>query len=271
MKLTVVISTLGDGINRLKSALRYRHPSLCYLIVHQEGADYALPYFLLDRSDVEVLPSATRGLSVSRNIGLSHCRTRYALIADDDIELIPNTMERLLDIIQYEGVDFALFQIATPQGDPEYKDYPEETYEVKSLQHWVSSIEIVVNVDKLKREGIYFDERFGLGTVLDRGEEEIFVTDLIRAGWKGRYYPIAIVRHPYESSGKHPRDRKNQYFFQGAFDTRMGKISVPNSPRSAYWHKPKQLLPAIFYRRGMRYIRRTDGAFSRQQQSATER
>lgn len=270
MILTVVISTLGEGVNKLERALGYRHQSVRYLIVHQGGLEHPLPGFVIGRSDVEVLSSSTRGLSVSRNVGLAHCSTPYALIADDDIELIPEGMERLLNILQEERPDFALFQIQTGEGEPAYKDYPTEEYVVKKLKHWVSSIEIVVNTKKLKHEGIRFDERFGLGTVLDRGEEEIFVTDLIRAGWAGRYYPITIVRHPYESSGKHPRDQKDRYFFQGAFDARMGNV-FPHSQRFSYWRNPKKLVPAIFYRRGMRYIRHTDGTINRSDRPRVEK
>lgn len=258
--LTILIATVEDGIDRLEKTIEFRHPSVRYLVVQQTISPRVVPDYLQRRRDVEVIRSVTRGLAISRNIGLYHCQTRYALIADDDVEFVPDGMLELLDIIERDKPDFALFQIETPDGQPEYKDYPKEAYQVKYLRHWVSSIEIVVNASKVQQEQLRFDERFGLGTELNRGEEDIFVSDLIQHDWEGGYFPIPIVRHPYESSGKYVRTQKEQFFFQGAYDTRMGIGKVPIPTVLDCLLRPSSILSAIHYRRGMRYIERTEEA-----------
>lgn len=260
--LSVVVSTLEKGIERMEKTVAFRHPSVRYLIVHQTRSNRGLPEYLQHRPDIEVVQSATRGLAASRNIGLYHCQTPYALIADDDVEFSPSGITKMLGLIQDERPDFALFRIQTPDGQPEYKAYPAKSYLVNRLKHWVSSIEIVVSVERLKREGIRFDERFGLGTVLDRGEEEIFVSDLIRSGWVGHYYPIPIVKHPYESSGKISRSEKQRLFFQGAYDARLGISSLPRITWLDYLRHPGRILPSIYYYRGKKYIERTSGTVS---------
>ncbi len=260
--LTVLISTMDDGIYDLENAVQIRHPSIRYLIVHQTGSVRKLPRFLQDRGDVAIVQSVTRGIAVSRNIGLHHCQTAYALIADDDVEFVPQGMEVLLDIIKRDKPDFALFKIQTSEGQPEYKDYPMESYEIRQLKHWVSSIEIVVNAHKARREQLRFDERFGLGTALNRGEEEIFVTDLIRNNWKGYYFPIYLVKHSYLSSGKCRRSRRDQYFFLGAYDARIGKRSIPRRRLLDYLQDPLQLMSDLYYRKGRDYIVGSSNYFS---------
>lgn len=255
--LSIVVSTLEKGIEQMEKTVAFRHPAVRYLIVHQTRLNLGVPEYLQQRPDIKVVQSTTRGLAASRNIGLSHCQTQYALIADDDVEFLASGIIEMLGIIRKERPDFALFRIRTPDGQPEYKDYPDKTYRVKRLQHWVSSIEIVINVERLKGEGIRFDERFGLGTILDRGEEEIFVSDLIQSGLVGYYYPIPIVMHPYESSGKIPRSEKQRHFFQGAYDTRLGVSSLLHASWFDYLRHPDRILPSIYYYRGKKYIERT--------------
>lgn len=234
MMLTIVIATMGSGIERLEEVLSFRHPAVRYLIVQQIEDEEAVPQYLQSRADVEVVQSRSLGLSRSRNIGLQHCRSPYALIGDDDVTFLPQGIVEMLDIIDRDRPDFALFKIKTNEGEPAYKSYPTEKYRIDSLRHWVSSIEILVRVDLVKEQGILFDERFGLGSKLGRGEEEVFVQDLIRNGWRGAYYPVFVVRHPYESSGKRKRSREEQEFFQGAFDARVanGGNGYPNSRNS---------------------------------------
>lgn len=222
--LTIVISTWEEGILNLEKTVRIKHPDVCYIIVHQTQQNPFKPSHLANRRDVEVISSSTKGLSRSRNIGLKHCKTKYALLADDDVEYSEEGINQLLHSITIHRPDFALFKIQTNPGEPEYKVYPTESYQVKELQHWVSSIEIAVNVTKLKKLQIAFDERFGLGTSLNRGEEEIFIHDLITNGLTGIYFPFYLVKHPYMSSGKEERTTEEQWFVQGALDQRMNKI-----------------------------------------------
>lgn len=80
----------------------------------------------------------------------------------------------------------------------------------------------------MKSKNIFFDERFGLGTILRQGEEEILVNDLITAKLKGNYYPLYIVEHPFESTGSMPMKESKKYFLKGAFSKRLeSEITLP--------------------------------------------
>lgn len=253
--LTILISTWEEGLFYLENAIKIRHPLISYMIIHQTQTENRLPAYLAERTDVSVIVSHTKGLAVSRNIGLKNCKTPYALIADDDVEYIPAGIEELLAILQRRSVDFVLCKIRTPDDEPEYKSYPTEPYRIGELKHWVSSIEIVVDVEKLREKDIYFDERFGLGAKLDRGEEEVFISDLIKNKWKGFYFPIYIVKHPYLSSGKEERGIKEQWFFQGALDARkQTDFFFFNNNIDLLDGLNEKEIAEEYYQRGRRYI-----------------
>ena len=47
-----------------------------------------------------------------------------------------------------------------------------------------------------------FDIRFGVGNQIATGDENIFLTDALRRGFKILYLPYPIVKHPDASSGR---------------------------------------------------------------------
>jgi len=226
-RLTIIISTLNEGIFRMESAINIVHPQIKYLIIHQNTSNVNKPAFL-ERPDIEVITTNTKGLSKSRNIGLKNCKTEYAIIGDDDLEYIVEGLINVLEIIKIDSPDFASFKIQTPSDELEFKEYPTEKLFFKDSHITVASIEMLINVEKIKQKNIAFDERFGLGTYLRQSEEEIFISDLTKNGLNGIYYPIFIVKHPYESTGTKPVKESFKYFLKGCVSERLGeKYKLP--------------------------------------------
>ena len=57
-------------------------------------------------------------------------------------------------------------------------------------------------VEAVKQKGIWFDERFGLGSArLSGGEELMFVDACLKQGLQARFFPKYIVLHPCMSNG----------------------------------------------------------------------
>ncbi|MGV0923053.1 glycosyltransferase [Empedobacter tilapiae] len=252
--LTIIISTLNNGILGLEKTIKFKHPEILYLVIHQNHTDTAIPLFL-KRDDIQVIQSDTKGLSKSRNTGIKNCTTEYALIADDDVEYIESGLLEVLNIIKTEKPDFATFKIKTFEKEQEYKNYPQVKYQISiSPLHWFSSIEILFNVNLIKDYKIKFDERFGLGTYLKKGEEEIFINDIISEGLEGYYYPIYVVQHPYESSGKKKISEKFKFFYLGAFYERVKK---KQSIKYVTTNKMRYYKTKIAYFFGKLYIRYT--------------
>jgi hypothetical protein len=81
---------------------------------------------------------------------------------------------------------------------------------------------LLLNPDALKNRKIYFDERFGLGSRLLGGEENLFISDAIDAGLKIKFFPFYIVQHSYESTIKSfPKYHVVRIHVGGALDARL--------------------------------------------------
>ncbi|UZD23038.1 glycosyltransferase [Algoriphagus halophytocola] len=155
------------------------------------------------RGKVRFLSFNERGLSKSRNRAIEHADAEIALIADDDVTFCENFQEKISNgFKQYPEADILTFKILTPEGQP-YKGYLTQTFKHnRSSIFKVSSVEMVVRPERLRKEGIRFDENFGLGATYPSGEEMIFLNDALNKGLSIYYVPEYIVCHPLESSGK---------------------------------------------------------------------
>ena len=240
---------MNNNIFNLEKVVNIKHPEILYLVIHQNHTKTVIPDFLI-REDIEVIQTNTKGLSKSRNIGLNNCKTEYALITDDDVEFIENGVLEILDIIKSNKLDFATFKIKTPINQPEFRDYKNEEYSFSNGRIQVASIELLVNVRRVISERIQFDERFGLGTILNQGEEEILISDFLEFNLEGRYYPTYIVIHSYESTGTRKIRESKRYFIKGAFSKRINsKVTIPKN--ISIFRKIKNY---FFYHLGRCYI-----------------
>lgn len=247
--LTIMISTMNNNITNLRKVVEIQHPDICYLIIHQNHKNVSIPNFL-NRDDIKIIKSSTRGLSKSRNIGLRNCRTEYALIADDDVEYIEDGIKNVLHILKTTKLDFATFKIKTPFDQPEFRDYKESVYSFSNGRIQIASIELIVNVKEVLNKKIQFDERFGLGTILRQGEEEILINDLLKLNLVGSYYPIYIVKHPFESTGTKSIKESQKFFIKGAFSKRIESKMILPKYKSTF----RTLKNNLFYHLGRVYI-----------------
>lgn len=139
------------------------------------------------------------------------------------MEFIDGAFERIINKFENDSsLELATFKIKT-EGGMEYKNYPEEEYNLMENKHWVSSIEIAFKTKSIKSKNILFDERFGLGAIIPMGEEQVFLNDCLNNGLNCKFFPEYIVKHPYESSGKKEKKEYLYFFYMGAMGERTGK------------------------------------------------
>lgn len=197
---TIIISTANERIQRL--TIDPLRDGVYYVVVHQEffGGSSSIPERLCC-NDVDYIKLSYPGLSKSRNIGISKVKTKYAYVTDDDVAFDCERVEAVVKWMQQNDIDVATccFRYGDGSYPKNYKDKPFKHNFLSAAK--VSSIEIFLNIDKLREYGISFDEGFGLGTSLPSGEEYIFVTDCIAAGLNVWYYPMEIGVHPAVTSG----------------------------------------------------------------------
>lgn len=176
--------------------------ALSYLIINQSPAG--------NLRNEEFAPGkrlvsfAERGLSKSRNRAIELAQGDICVVADNDLVYCANSVTEIERVYEQDPeLDVAVFQIITPEGKA-YKNYKKEPFCIKSpLQIMqVSSVEISFKRSSILKNNIRFNEQMGLGTNYTHGEEILFVLDCVKKGLKVKFFPIPMVVHPAESSGK---------------------------------------------------------------------
>lgn len=233
--LSVLLSTIGlNGMARVSAMHLPRHPSVTYVIVWQMPGmthNAAIP-MALRRSDVKVILSDTKGLSVSRNIAINASDASICLIADDDTVFLPGAFDVVLaTFATADSPDVALFRI---QGKK--KIYPSESLRIRHRLprgYWVTSSEIAFLTQSVKGR-LSFRTRFGLGAPrFTAAEEAFFIADAMRLGLKINMIPAEICRQPVPSSGERPYAPDGGFAAsQGAYIRYVHGI-VPGLPRLA--------------------------------------
>lgn len=233
MKLDILIATIDEGIERTENVLLSPRRDVKYIVSHQVTDERfrEIPE-PLKREDVLVSQITGRGLCRNRNNSISKADGDVALLADDDVRFQPHYFENLkAAFLSDPHLHVACFRIATPEGEPDYKDYSADAYLLNSeSRHYISTIEIAFRPDKIKAHGLQFDERFGLGSPLNSfGEEAVFIHDCIKAGLNVKYVPQDVIMHPVVSTIKTlDRFATVNNVFKGAYDARRyGCLAFP--------------------------------------------
>lgn len=232
--LTVLISTFNDRIDQVKNVILDYRPDVDYIVSHQysEGKYKYTPKELM-RNDILISQIEGFGVTKSRNNAIKLAEGKIGVFADDDVAYKHTYFDTVINTFKKRpDVDIALFKIKTPDGFPEYKNYPLNSLKAEKLPFSVGTIEIAFNVKSLKDSGIFFDERFGAGQPLLIGSDEnIFILDCLKQGMQVNYFSDYIVEHPFESTVKKiARYDKRIVSVTGAFDARVnGWVSIPKA------------------------------------------
>lgn len=199
-KLQVAICTLGnEGLQKVGKLFLPKVDGVSYLVSCQ-NVPVNLPPSLY-RNDVQVVFSPTKGLSNNRNNALIHLTAPYALIADDDLEFYPDGLRTIIEKFDANPeIDIATFR-AEVGNNKFYPDFEADIW-CPPKGYWISSIEIALRLESIRKFELSFNPFWGLGSErLHCGEENIFLLMAQKAGLKGRFFPITIVRHPEVSTG----------------------------------------------------------------------
>lgn len=228
MTIDILICTIDEGIGGIGEVLMSPIPSVHYVVSVQYTTSSApeIPAVLAERSDVTVTTQEGRGLSRNRNNALQHATGDVVVIADDDCRYTPEAINCIRKAyLQHTAADAVCFMAASYDGAP-FKHYPAETfsYAVACRQgYYPTSFELTFRRESLERDGLSFDEHFGLGAELPAGEEEVFLADAEREGWTVIFVPECIVRtDPATTGARFLSDSRLQQTKGAVFRRRFG-------------------------------------------------
>ncbi|MDP9194186.1 MAG: glycosyltransferase family 2 protein [Acidobacteriota bacterium] len=229
MSVELLVTTMNGRLPRLlndEEALRDCRIVIVnqYTTDDQRLADAEVP------GNVRVFDYRERGVARNRNRALDHAEGAIAVLCDEDTLMVAGLARRVEQAFANDPrADILTFKIRTPEGLP-YKRYPGARLRHNRLTIvGVSEVEIAFRVDSLRRHGLRFDERFGLGAPFPSGEGNILLADALARGLIAGYVPEEIVIHAFESSGKRFEDHALLYskgaLFRRIFGAAGGLVS----------------------------------------------
>jgi len=226
MDIDILICTYNEGITSCVDVINPFHKNIRYIISHQvtDSRYKTIPSCLLQREDVLVSQINSRGISNNRNHALSLAKGDLCIIADDDVRYEIEEIERLISLYRENtSIDLIIGKIRTYEGEPDYKQYPQNPLKIsKTHIGKVSSIEISFRLKSIRKHFLKFDNRFGIGgSLFQKGEESIFLSDCIDRGLKLFYFPVYLVKHPKISSTSHTIYASNEASYFGALAYRI--------------------------------------------------
>lgn len=195
IEMQVLICTCGkDGLNRIAYGNHPEVPGVEYIVSWQIDEDDCPIPQKLNRNDFKIYRSATKGLSVNRNIALSKATAPILLISDDDVDYTKEGLTAVIDSFKEKPeADILTFKY---ESESSVKTYPSECISINNLPKgfFLTSIEISMRREAVQGK-IWFNENFGIGAYFPSGEEDIFIKDCLEMGLKGFFIPLTIARH----------------------------------------------------------------------------
>ncbi|WP_063650747.1 glycosyltransferase [Aliivibrio fischeri] len=185
MNVKVIVSTMNGEFN----PEFYPQGDYSVIIINQGTK------LTLDSNDnMTVVNTETRGLSISRNIGLSYCSSGdICILTDNDVCFYSGFDTEIKNSFLSTKSDIITFKVNDINNEPFKKKYYNKTFHHNEMSIMkVSSIEIALRIDD---SIIFFDERFGLGGNIPIGEENIFLSDNLKEKKKITYIPKIICKH----------------------------------------------------------------------------
>lgn len=154
-----------------------------------------------NHSTIRVINDVNYGLSRSRNLAIENSIARLLWFLDDDCEVLPESVSRIIDAHNENQVAIISFiTIASNTGLP-FWNYPDDDMLLSRKQtRKILSPEITLKRDVIIKNDVKFNTRFGLGAQFADSENYVFLTDVLERGISVFFKKEFIVKHDDRTS-----------------------------------------------------------------------
>ncbi|MFW2056737.1 glycosyltransferase family A protein [Acinetobacter haemolyticus] len=231
----VAVSCLNKDVFKIVSNFKnlFGLKSVDIHVIHQitDDFDYSNIVFDLEsKSNIRYSRLEKLGLPHSRNFALDSCSAKFLIPTDSDVIIFDSNLERINDyLINNSHLDFLTLESYYDLS----QENPRRAFANKEFLHnrrtllSVSSIEIVMNVERFKLSNVEWDLDFGLGARFGGGLETVMLQNANNAGLKGMFVPIPLSCHHELSTGAEVNIKRvfiRSAVFEKIFGTANGKI-----------------------------------------------
>ncbi len=168
------------------------------LIVNQSVDDKRIPESM-DDDRLRIINLEGKGLSRSRNTALKNAKGDILYLADDDVEFLPGFSDSIKKVHKTFPDDIIIFPMTDEKGRF-FGKHRSRPYRMRRVDK-IFSPQISFKRSFIDRNGIRFDERFGLGAGFPDAENYVLLKTLKRKG----IFPLyaggsPVVMHRGETS-----------------------------------------------------------------------
>ncbi len=203
MKLEIGMSTMNlKSIEDLN--LKEKNIESDLLIINQVTEQISLinEEYFFNNYRIRVHSFREKGLAKSRNRAIQYASGDIFLIGDDDVFYKKNYKEKIIKNFENYSADVISFRAEDFNGNL-LINYPKRMKKITRFSMCKAhSIVISFKLSSIKNNNILFDEMFGLGSIYESAEENIFLVDCLKKGLKVIFIPETIAIHPKNGSGR---------------------------------------------------------------------
>ncbi len=152
-----------------------------------------------------------RGVGLNRNNALMRASGDICLFADDDMVYVDGYEDIVNRMFKkYPDADVMIFNLKEPIATRYIIKRFEKVGYLNYLRY--GTARIAVRLKSIKSNGIYFNQCFGGGTEHCHGEDNIFLTDCLKAGLKIYAVPVVIAELTEERKSTWNNGYDKKYF-----------------------------------------------------------
>jgi glycosyltransferase involved in cell wall biosynthesis len=188
MRIQVLVAAMNQKDHSLLQKMNIQSD----VIVGNQCDRNSIEEFEYNGHSATYLNFAERGVGLNRNNALMRATGDICLFADDDMVYVDNYCSAVQDAFnQLSDADVIAFNLK----EKKTKRYVIEKVEKVSYFNYLryGTARVAVKLGSIRENGIYFNQCFGGGTEHCHGEDNIFLTDCLKAGLKIYAIPVTIA------------------------------------------------------------------------------
>lgn len=210
MKLQLLLSTMNlNGKKENIELLKKMNVNIDTLTINQITHEEIKEENDL-KSKNKLISVRERGLSKSRNRAIQNSDADICIIADDDVKYEDDFQNIIIN--EYEKsdkYDIICFFVSSQGKRKIKKIITSKVYKLQTMR--ICSVQITFKRKSIIEKNMKFDENFGAGTYINRGEETIFLWKCIEKGLKIKYVNKKIADVDFGESSWF-KDFNEEYF-----------------------------------------------------------
>ena len=189
MKVQVLVATMNQNDHSLLEKMKIQSD----VIVGNQCNYNSIEQFEYNGYSATYLNFAERGVGLNRNNALMRATGDICLFADDDMEYVDNYCSLIQNVFkQIPDADVILFNLEETKPTR----YVIKSFEKIGYLNYLryGTARVAFKLKSVRENGIFFNQCFGGGTEHCHGEDNIFLTDCLKAKLKIYAVPKTIAK-----------------------------------------------------------------------------